>query len=154
MEAVKLIRELAEGFLTDKNLFVVDVVLSVKREPKKILVVLDGDKGVTIDDCADLSRQLNTHLDDQAIIDGNYRLEVSSPGLDQPLKLTRQYVKNIGRKLRVKTTDRTLEGKLLEVDEDGIVVGEEEGKGKQKTEKPVRLSFKEIEKALVMVSFN
>jgi ribosome maturation factor RimP len=95
MDIAQKIRELAESHLTDASHFVVDVVIS-KHRPHKVSVFLDGDNGITIDHCSDLSRALSEDLDKLDLIRENYMLEVGTPGLDQPLKLKRQFVKNIG----------------------------------------------------------
>ena len=118
-----------------------------------MLVVIDGDHGVNIDDCAKLSRELSKALDDASIFDASYMLEVSTPGLDQPLKLKRQYRKNIGRKLRVQRPDNSIEGKLLEVFEDHIIVAQETGTGKKKVINSLEIQFSEIDKSFVLVSF-
>ena len=70
--------------------------------------------GITIDDCANLNRELSKELDEITLsLQDSYLLEVSTPGLDQPLKLKRQYKKNIGRRLKVKLADKAVEGKLV-----------------------------------------
>jgi ribosome maturation factor RimP len=118
------------------------------------MVIIDGDLGITIDDCADLSRVLSKEFDERAFFgDENYLLEVSTPGLDHPLKLKRQYVKNIGRSLRVKRQEAVIEGKLKEVTEDKLVLTQETGTGKKKEEVITEVPFSEIDKAFVLASF-
>lgn len=153
MDQVDDIRKLAqENLSADK--FVVEVLVSGKKIPKKVLVFIDGDQGVTIDDCADLSRILSKEFDDRAYFgDDNYLLEVSTPGLDHPLKLRRQYVKNAGRNLKVVGKTSTLEGMLKEVADDKIVLIQETGTGKKKEIKEMEIPFSEIDKTFVMVSF-
>jgi ribosome maturation factor RimP len=73
--------------------------------------------------------------------------------VDQPLKNKRQYVKNIGRSVRVRTKESTVEGKLDAVDEEKIKLLQQSGKGKNKEEKGIEILFKDIEKTLVLVSF-
>lgn len=147
------IKEVAESHLQDESHFVVDVIASLRNNPKKLLVILDGDKGITIDDCAELSRKLSEALDETVLVDGAFVLEVSTPGLDQPLKTRRQYVKNIGRNVKVKTKDKTVEGKLSAVHESNIELFQQIGSGKKKEEKLVEVSFEEIDKTFVLVSF-
>jgi ribosome maturation factor RimP len=147
------IRKVAESYLLDESHFVVDVIASLRNNPKKLLVILDGDKGITIDDCAELSRKLSEALDETALVDGAFVLEVSTPGLDQPLKIKRQYVKNIGRNVRVRTKDKTVEGKLSTVNESNIELLQRIGSGKKAEEKLVKVSFEEIDKTFVLVSF-
>jgi ribosome maturation factor RimP len=147
------IKELAESLLADESHFVVDVISSFRSNPKKLLVILDGDKGITIDDCAEVSRKLSDALDKNNLVDGAFLLEVSTPGLDQPLKNKRQYVKNIGRNIKVKTKVSTVEGKLSNVGENAIELLQQTGTGKKKEEKAVEIAFSDIEKTFVLVSF-
>ena len=153
MDQVEEIRKLAaENLSPDK--FVVDVLISGKRLPRKVLIVIDGDHGVTIDDCAELSRVLGEALEKRSFFgEDNYLLEVSTPGLDHPLKLKRQYFKNAGRNLKVVGKEATMEGKLKEVTDDKIILVQEIGTGKKKETKEIEIPFSEIEKTFVMVSF-
>jgi ribosome maturation factor RimP len=153
MDLTAEIRKMTEPELKNDQ-FVVDIVASSRSGPKKISIILDGDSGISIDDCAEVSRQLSKHLDESSLIDDNYILEVSTPGLDQPLKLKRQYKRNIGRKLRVKKVDQTLvEGKLSVVDEEFITLIEEIGSGKKTEMREINVPFSAIDKAFVLVSF-
>lgn len=155
MEIAQNIKELAESHVTDGSLFVVDVIVG-KHKPYKVSVILDGDKGVTIDDCSTLSRALSEDLDKLDLIKENYTLEVGTPGLDQPLKLKRQYVKNTGRGLKVLRKDKSsVQGQLTDVTETEIVLdAENKVKGKNKIEiRRTEIPFIEIEKAIVIVSF-
>jgi len=146
------IAEIAKSKLTDDSQFIVDVIASSKPGSKKVVVILDGDTGVTIDDVTNLSRAISAALDEQPLIEDNYTLEVGTPGLDQPLKLKRQYYKNIGRDFKVQTTDKKIvQGKLTEVSEERIVLEIKEGKKKET--KATEIPFNDIEKAIVMVSF-
>jgi ribosome maturation factor RimP len=147
------LKKLAEAKLANPSLFIVDVVVSARKGPKKVLVIVDGDQGVSIDDCADISRELSKTLDELPYLEDSYLLEVSTPGVDFPLKLQRQYTKNIGRRLKIKTADSTVEGKLEAVTSDVITISVEEGTGKKKTTKSIDINFSQIEKAFVLVSF-
>jgi len=153
MDLVEEVRSLATRNLSPDK-FVVEVSVSGKKIPKRVLITIDGDHGITIDDCADLSRRISKDLDEQAFFgEDNYLLEVSTPGVDQPLKLKRQYYKNVGRNLKVKLQETVTEGKLREVSEDRIVLAQEIGTGKKKEVKEITIPFSEIDKAFVMVSF-
>lgn len=147
------ISSLAENKLTDPRHFIVDVVVSARKGPKKVLVIMDGDEGVTIDDCANVSRELARTFDELNLFEDSYLLEVSTPGVDYPLKLKRQYAKHIGRRLRVKIVDKTIEGKLDSVNEEEITLVEETGNGKKKQTTSTAINFSQIEKAFVLVSF-
>lgn len=134
--------------------FLVDVVASSKNL-SKITVIIDGDHGVTIDDCGNVSRELSARLDEMDFGIGRYVLEVTTPGLDQPLKLRRQYAKNVGRNLKVHRRDKSiLSGKLSRTDEQGIVLVQEVKEGRNRSEKELTITFDDIEKAFVTVSFN
>lgn len=152
-DLITSIKKTAESLLKDESHFIVDVIGSFKGAVGKVLVTLDGDKGIGIDDCADLSRELSKILDETNLIPGAFNLEVSTPGLDQPLKSKRQYVKNIGRNVRVRMTEKTEEGKLTAVNDTGIQLTQVVGVGKKKVEKTVEIPFDKIDKTIVLVSF-
>jgi ribosome maturation factor RimP len=153
MDLVEEIRNMAVANLSADK-FVVEVLVPGNKIPKRVMVIIDGDQGITIDDCAELSRSLAKQLDDRALLgDENYLLEVSTPGLDHPLKLKRQYYKNIGRGLKIKRLDTVTEGKLTAVTEDKIILAQEIGMGKKKQTNIIEIPFSEIDKAFVMVSF-
>jgi ribosome maturation factor RimP len=153
MDLVEEIRNLAvQNLSADK--FVVEILVSEKKIPKRVMVIIDGDNGITIDNCAELSRSLAKQLDERALLgEDNYLLEVSTPGLDHPLKLKRQYYKNIGRGLKIKRLDTVTEGKLTSVSDDKIILAQEIGTGKKKEIQNIEIPFSEIDKAFVMVSF-
>jgi ribosome maturation factor RimP len=140
--------------LKDESFFIVDVTASVKRKPGKIVVALDGDGAVSIDDCAELSRKLSDALDSSNMLDDNYQLEVTTPGLDKPLRMHRQYKKNIGRVLKVKLKEdaQPAEGTLIRVGADSLIL-EQGARGKKESSKEVEIPFVEIEKAFVTISF-
>jgi ribosome maturation factor RimP len=153
MEVTEQIERLAKTLVTDKSQFIVEVVASLRKKPNKLIVIIDGDNGVTIDDCAELSRAISETLDKSEILKDPFMLEVSTPGLDHPLKLLRQYHKNKGRKVRVKHTNGVVEGVLIGVTEKEITLQEETGKGKKKEVKEISFPFSDIEKTFVLVSF-
>ena len=147
------IQLLATQSIADESQFLVDLIVNSKSNPIKITVVLDGDKGVSIDDCANVSRALSKSLDEENTLE-NYALEVTTPGVDQPLKLKRQYFKNIGRQLKVQLKDKKIErGQLVEVTEEAIVIEHEVKEGKKKELKKTSFTFPEIERTIVEVSF-
>lgn len=155
MDLAHNIQQLAESLLANDNLFIVEVSAVMKRKPGKILVVLDGDDGVSIEDCANLSRKLSEKLDELPEMDENYLLEVTTPGLDQPLKLYRQYKKNIGRVLKVKLKEenKPAEGTLTLVTESSITLSQKSGKGKKAEDRDLIIPFESIDKTFVTVSF-
>jgi ribosome maturation factor RimP len=153
MEFAEEIKNIITRKLADPSQFLVDVIVKGQKGPKKVLIIIDGDKGVTIDDCANLSREISKAFDDLQLFDDSYMLEVSTPGLDQPLRLARQYFKNIGRRIKVVTHQQALEGKLVEVGEEKIKLEQEISAGKHQETKIIELSFLEIDKTFVLVSF-
>lgn len=152
MSVSEEIRGIVEG-LIDKDKFLVDIVLKGPVGAQKLLVLVDSDEGMTIDDCARISRDLSANLDDRSLFDTKYTLEVSSPGLDHPLKLKRQYFKNIGRQMKIFRTNNTqVEGFLRNADDEKIELELKGEKGKDK--RMVEIPFLEINKAMVIVSFS
>lgn len=154
MEIVDEIKNIVEGKLTGTNQFLVDVIVKGHKGPQKVLVVIDSDKGVTIDECADLSRELSKAFDDTQLFTHSYMLEVSTPGLDQPLRLKRQYLKNVGRGVKiVKREQQLIEGKLIEVTDELLKVEQEVQVGKTKEKVMVEVPFSDIDKTFVLISF-
>lgn len=153
MDIEQKVRELAEQKIADRpDLFVVDVKM---HSNGKLIVLLDGDKGVGISDCVAVSRHVGFHLEEENVIEHAYNLEVSSPGLDAPLKLRRQYEKNIDRTVEVKQAEgKKREGKLLLVAEDGITIEEKiKEKGKKAELVESFIPFSEITETKVLISF-
>jgi ribosome maturation factor RimP len=147
------IRENLEDELLRRDLFLVEVVV---RPGNKISIFVDSMKGVTLDECISVSRYLEGKLDRNA---EDFELEVSSPGLDKPLKLPVQYEKNTGRVLDVVRSDGLkITGKLLGISQDMIRLETEitlrDGrKGKKKTESFVHeIKLEEIKTAKVVIS--
>jgi ribosome maturation factor RimP len=136
----------------DNQYFVVKVSI---RPVNHISVFVDGDAGITIEKCVQINRALYKKIVEQGICnDGEFSLEVSSPGVDEPLLLPRQYVKNIGRSVEVEMLDgRKLEGKLLSADETSIQLEEEKGKGKKKEINQHFLLIKDIQSTIVKLIF-
>ncbi|MDV3309234.1 MAG: ribosome maturation factor RimP [Cyclobacteriaceae bacterium] len=154
MVPVEEIRRLAESSLEDDSQFLVDVKLTSGKGPSsRLLVIVDGDNGVSIDSCAAISRKLSKALDDAGLLEKQYVLEVSSPGLDQPLKGERQYRKNVGRRLRVTTDGKIEEGLLERVTPEGILLSGSTGKGRKAEAWSREIPFSEIRKAIVLISF-
>ena len=116
--------------LEEKEMFLVDIHFSMGRH---LEVFIDSDAGVKISDCAEISRLIEKNLDGSGLVPDNYILDVSSPGMDNPLKVPRQYKKRIGRQLHVVLKDgKTLEGILAEAHDDRIILREEAAKPKKK----------------------
>ncbi len=160
MEIKDKIRALAEESLPGNEFFIIEVKVTGKANQQKVLVIVDGDKGISIDDCAELSRKLSDLLDASELIPGAFHLEVSSPGADDTIKNPRQYIKNTGRRLEILNEDDELMiGTLEDVKENSIIVIPElkkkKGPGKDKKEEPVRVEipYSKIKKSNVIISF-
>ena len=153
MSIEKRVIELVEEKIADRpDLFLVDV----KMQGSGVLSILvDGDKGVAIADCVAISRHVGFHLEEENTIEQAYNLEVSSPGLDTPLKSLRQYQKNINRSLSVKMADGTTrEGKLIAADEAEITIEENiKEKGRKAEQVQNIIPFTDITETKVLVSF-
>ena len=146
VEILDLIREVLDG--TDK--FLVDLHVS---KDNRINVSIDGDNGINIDDCIELSRHIEGNLDREK---EDFELNVASAGLDSPLKLLRQYKKNVGRSLKVETmVGEVKEGVLMEATDEKIVLKLELTK-KQKKEgvsDAFECQYEQIKIAKIVIKF-
>ena len=142
----------------EPEVFLVEIRI---KPTNNVKVFLDSDKGMSLDRLIQYNRKLYRQLEETNFFPGNdFSLEVSSPGLDEPLKQHRQYLKNIGRFVEVLTTDGSkLEGKLLEANETGVIVEEEKivpnekGKGKKKELVQQSIPFSEIKATRIQIKF-
>jgi ribosome maturation factor RimP len=153
MDIEKRVTELVEEKIADRpDLFLVSVKM---HSSGKLVILVDGDQGIGIADCAAISRHVGFHLEEENVIENAYNLEVSSPGIDAPLVLPRQYVKNIGRQLAIKMVDGSRrEGKLTGMAEDAVVIEEtkkEKGKKAEIVESAIPLA--QITETKVLISF-
>ncbi|HTB24064.1 MAG TPA: ribosome assembly cofactor RimP [Puia sp.] len=125
---IESIRRMTEEIISEEPVyFLVDLRI---KPTNNVKVFLDGDSGITIEKCVQVNRKLYRKIEESAIYpDGDFSLEVSSAGLDEPLKLLRQYKKNIGRLVEIQLQDGTQkEGQLKDVSEEGIVLEVSSGK--------------------------
>lgn len=137
---------------SDPSLFLVDVRI---KPTLNFRVYIDGDQGVSVDRLIKFNRALYRQLVEEGILpDGEFSLELSSPGLDEPLKLHRQYVKNVGRQVEVVTLDGAkVVGQLKGVTETGFTVEEVKGKGKKQEVKTHDWTFDEIKTTTIQITF-
>jgi len=150
--------ELLQAYLEDGRIFIVDVHVGDAKVRKNIIILVDSDEGIKIEECASISRRLASELEKQELVAEAYNLEVSSPGIDQPLVLILQYHKNICRELKVVlNTKEEIVGILDAVNDESITVTKEIKKKPKKGEEPenpvVVIPFESIEKAKVQISF-
>ncbi len=150
---LKNIEDFITGILSkDEDIFLVEIQISPTNDIK---VFLDADNGITIEKCTKVNKALYKYIDESALFpDGNFSLEVSSPGVDEPLKLNRQYKKNIGRKVEVIMNDGSrFEGLLSSVDDEQIIVEEKTGKGSKTTINSKPILFNQIKYTKVLITF-
>ena len=132
-------------------------LISMNVNPdNSIRIVLDGDQGVNLQDCIEVSRTIETQLDREQT---DFSLEVTSAGATSPLSNPRQYVKNIGRKLSVSTPESNYEGNLTAADSNSITLEWKSrepkpvGKGKVTVQKKKEIPITEIREAKVVLKF-
>jgi ribosome maturation factor RimP len=118
-------------------------------------IYIDGDQGITIDQCIKFNRALYKKIEEAGLYpEGDFSLEVSSPGVDEPLTDIRQYKKNIGRKVQVTLLDESkVEGILKDVAADSFSIVETKGKGKKAVTEVIALPFKDIKTTIVQIQF-
>jgi ribosome maturation factor RimP len=143
---VRISNEIAEKL----NFFVIDINFRGDNRKKIIEVYVDAEKNIDADNLAEISREINSIIEEQNIIQQAYRLDVSTPGVDRPLKFLKQFPKHINRNFEVtyKTGDetRTITGKLLSVEKEELTFLSDK--------KEVLIEFKNITTAKVIISFS
>lgn len=150
-DQIDIVQKLLHPLLTD-DIFLVDIKI---KPINNIKIYLDADSGLGIERCIKINRALYKVMEEMSIYpEGDFSLEVSSPGIDEPLKLHRQYVKNTGRELEISLNDGSKQtGKLISVDDTGISIEFTEGKNKKAVVKQSTISFTEIKEAIVLIKF-
>lgn len=151
------IRNICEEFMSDDQ-FIVDIVMKGSNQNNKIIILIDGDNGITIEECARISRKLGHRIEEEDLIKGSFVLELSSPGVDFPLSNIRQFQKNIGRNLKVEmNSGDSVTGKLLKVSPEEIevekVIQKKKNKHNAEEENKSVIKFNNIQKATVQISF-
>jgi ribosome maturation factor RimP len=142
-----------EGLIEKPSIFLIDLKIT---DAFKIIVSLDGDNGVLLQDCIDVSRAIENNLDRE---EQDFSLEVASVGVGSPLKMVRQYKKNVGRTLIVKLATETIEAELVEANDNFIILSwkarepKKLGKGKETVQKREEIPYTEIKEAIVTVTF-
>jgi ribosome maturation factor RimP len=144
---------LIEGLKEKPAVFLIDLTIT---DSFKIIVTLDGDNGVALQDCIDISRAIENNLDRE---EQDFSLEVASVGVGSPLKMVRQYKKNVGRTLIVKLATETIEAELVEANDNFIILSwkarepKKIGKGKETVQKKLEIPYTDIKEAIVTVTF-
>jgi len=143
---VRICNEIAEKL----NFFVIDINFRGDNRKKIIEVFVDAEKNIDADNLAKISREINSIIEEQDIVKQAYRLDVSTPGVDRPLKFLKQFPKHINRNFEVtyKTGDetKTITGKLLSVEREELIFLSDK--------KEILIEFKNITTAKVIISFS
>ena len=150
---IKALEQKIEALISEKpGFFLVDMKISPSNN---VRVFLDADQGINIDELVQINRSLYKQIIEGGIFPGNdFSLEVSSPGLDEPLKILKQYLKKIGKKVEVLRKDGIkTEGKLIAVTESSVVVEEEKGKNKKKEYVEHNIPFENIKSTKIQIKF-
>lgn len=138
--------------LMEPDMFLVDMRI---KPTNNVKVFLDADSGLPLERCIKVNRALYKKIEESGIFpSGDFSLEVSSPGLDEPLKDKRQFRKNVGRDVMVTMPDdRSITGKLLQADEESFTVSRTEGKGKKAVTVEEVIPYDTIKQVKVLVKF-
>ena len=141
--------EIARDIVTLNGFFLIDVTFRGTVNNKVIEVFIDGEKNITAGDCAEISRKINSVIDEKQLIKSRYRLDISSPGVDRPLQFLKQYHKHIGRLFevvfKVDKEKKSLKGKLLKIEGENLTFF---------TGKESVINFNDIISAKVLISFS
>ena len=131
------------------NLFLLEVLSRGTERNRVIEIFIDGEDNLSADDCARISREINKVIEEKELLDSAYRLDVSTPGVDRPLKYLKQYKKHINRKfeVRYKSSDnkKSITGKLVKIEDDNLYFY---------SSREQVIKFEDIIKAKVLVSFS
>jgi ribosome maturation factor RimP len=150
---VQAIEKMVQDMLAnDPAYFLVEIKI---KPTNNVKLFLDGDQGVTIEKCISWNRALYKKIEEDNLFpNGDFSLEVSSPGVDEPLKLFRQYKKNIGRTVEVILKDGIkVAGKLIDVTDQAITVEETKGKNKKKEVLQHNFLFDQIKSTKIQTVF-
>lgn len=136
----------------EKDLFLVEVRI---KPINNVKIYIDGDQGVSVDKLVSYNRKLYRQLEEEGVFpNGDFSLELSSPGLDEPIKLYRQYLKNVGRPVEVVRIDGTkVEGVLQAVSESQVELIETKGKGKKMEQHTHLIPFADIKTTKIQIKF-
>ena len=146
----KNIKDTAAGVVEENGFFLIDMILRGNENNRVIEIYIDGEKDISAEDCAKVSRELNSIIESQNLIESKYRLDVSSPGIDRSLIFLKQYPKHINRKFDVSYIQNNetnkLTGKLLDVSGENLTF--------LSNNKQIIINFNNIKKAKVIAGFS
>lgn len=145
---IENIREIAQQVVANNNLFLIDFVVRGSESSRVIEVFIDGEKNISADECAFVSREISKKIDELNLLK-SYRLDVSSPGVERPLIYLKQFPKHINRLFEIEFissgASSTFNGKLISVDDDLLTF---------RSNKEIKIKHTDIIKAKVLISFN
>ncbi len=149
----KVIQVLNQTLEEFPELFLIDLTIT---DSNKIIVTLDGDNGVQLQDCVNISRAVENSLDRE---EQDFALEVASAGVSAPLKMIRQFKKNVGRTVKLTTAEKEYEALLVEADDEGVTLEwtarepKKVGKGKETVVHNTKIQYGNIVEAVVTIIF-
>jgi len=152
-DQIVALRQKTESLIQDEaGVFLVDIRI---KPTNNVKIFVDADKGVSIDKLVQYNRRLYRDLEESGFFPGgDFSLEISSPGLEEPLKLHRQYIKNISRYVEVIRKDGIkVEGKLMSATDAEITLEEERGKNKKKEVITHIIPFDNIKTTKIQIKF-
>ena len=142
------IRQIAQQVAEQNNLFLIDLIVRGSESSRVIEVFIDGEKNISADECALVSREISKQIDEKELLK-SYRLDVSSPGVDRPLIYLKQYPKHLNRLFEIEFnasgSSSTFKGKLVSIEDEVLTF---------QSNKEIKIKFQDIIKAKVLVSFN
>jgi ribosome maturation factor RimP len=142
------IREISQQVAEQNNLFLIDLIVRGTESSRVIEVYIDGEQNITADECASVSREISKQIDEKELLK-SYRLDVSSPGVDRPLIYLKQYPKHLNRLFEVEFSasgePSIFKGKLVLIEDEVLTF---------QSNKEIKIKFRDIVKAKVLVSFN
>jgi len=145
----KNIENITEEILEKSEFFLIDIVIRGNENDRVIELFIDGEENITAKDCSEISREIMEVLDENKIIPSAYRLDISSPGIDRPLRYLKQYPKHLNRKFdltfKLAGEKKQITGVLKKIEEDELTF---------LSNQEVTVRFKDIIKAKVLVSFS
>lgn len=150
-DQIETVQKLLQPLLVD-DIFLVDIKI---KPTNNIKIYLDADSGLGIEKCIKINRALYRVMEEMGLYpDGDFSLEVSSPGTEEPLKIHRQYIKNVGRDVEIKLNDDSIKtGKLISATENELEIQYTEGKNKKAVTHNVTVPFTDIKQTTVQIKF-
>ena len=145
------IKEIIDPIIESKNFFLVDLIVRGENKNRVVEIYVDSESNVSADDCAEISREINKKFEEDAVFESGYSLEVSSPGVNRPLKFIKQYPKHINRKFdvsyREENSVKKFTGILVRVEDNNLVFI-------KNNHEEISINFEKIIKAKVIISFS